>query len=146
MQKSKQVKNKFLTTEDPAREKYGAAKDTHPQEYARILKTLREAGVEIDQSRPMLAYSPAKNRPGRFILDPDASISAVRHEYKHFLDDRKAGYPGLKFYRQDNERFWRMEFWAYAEELKFAHGQKDYDMMRKIVKLMRERKSEIFGK
>ena len=138
--------NKFLTTDDPAREKYGAAKDSHPEEYARILQILRENGVEIDQSRPMMAYSPAKNRPGRFIIDSEASIAALRYEFKHFLDDKAAGYPGLKFYREDDQKFWEMEFWAFAEELKFAREQKDYDLTRKIVKLMRERKSEIFGK
>lgn len=143
--KSKPMRDNFLTTDDPAREKYGAAKDSHPKETERIFNALRKEGVDIDQSRPMMAYSPAANRPGRFIIDPNASISALRHEYKHFLDDKKEGYPGLKFYREDDERFWRMEFWAYAEELKFAHAQKDYDLGRKIVKLMRERKAEIFG-
>ena len=138
--------NKFLTTNDPAREKYGAAKDSHPEEYLRVLNILRENGVDIDQSRPMMAYSPAKNRAGRFILDPQASIAALRHEFKHFLDDKAFGYPGLKFYREDDEKFWTMEFWAFVEELKFARRQKDYDLAGKIVKLMRERKSEIFGR
>ncbi len=101
MQQSKamqtRVKNfQLLTIEDPAREKYGAAKDSHPKEFQQVLRSLEIEGVDIDLSRPMMAYSPAKGRSGRFILDENASISALRHEYKHFLDDKAAGYPGLK--------------------------------------------------
>jgi hypothetical protein len=136
----------WLTTEDPARKKHGAARISHPQEYEEKLKILKEAGVELNLSRPMLAYSPAKGKPGRFILDKDASISALRHEFKHFLDDQAAGYAGLGVYLENDELYWQMEFRAYFEEIKFAREQKDYDLGRKIVKLMRERRTEIFSR
>ena len=41
----------FFTTDDPAREKYGAAKNSHPKEYAEKLQILREAGVIIEIGR-----------------------------------------------------------------------------------------------
>lgn len=52
---------------------------------------------------------------------------------------------GLMAYLADDEMFWRMEFRAYFEENRFAREQKDYDLGRKIVKLMRERRNKIFG-
>ena len=135
----------FHSEYDPAREKYGAAKDSHPKEFYEKMKILTEAGVEIDQTRPLMAYSPAKNRAGRFIIDREASISALRHEFRHFLDDRNAGYLGLKAYREDDEVFWKHEFRAYFEEINFAREQKDYELGRRIVKIMREVRNEIFG-
>ncbi len=136
----------FFTEDDPAREKYGAAKISHPKEYAEKLHILKEAGVTIDQTRPFMAYSPAKNAPGVFILDPKASISALRHEFRHFTDDLEAGYLGLKAYRQDDEIFWRFEFRAFLEEVKFARKQKDFELGRKIVKIMRRVRNEIFDR
>lgn len=136
----------FFTADDPTREKYGAARISHPKEYAEKLRILTAAGVTIDQTRPFMAYSPAKNAPGVFILDPKASVSALRHEFRHFTDDREAGYSGLKAYRQDDEIFWRFEFRAFMEEVKFAREQNDFELGRKIVKIMRRTRNEIFGR
>ena len=136
----------FFTEDDPAREKYGEAKISHPKEYAEKLRILKEAGVTIDQTRPLMAYSPAKNAAGVFILDPKASISALRHEFQHFLEDREAGYLGLKAYRQDDEIFWGFEFRAFWEEVKFAREQKDFELGRKIVRIMRRVRNEVFGR
>ena len=136
----------FFTNDDPAREKYGAAKQSHPQEYAEKLQILLKAGVTIDKSRPFMAYSLAKNVPGLFILDENASVSAFRHEFQHFLDDREAGYLGLKAYREDDEVFWQFEFRAYWQEVKFAREDKDFELGRKIVRIMRKVRNKIFGR
>lgn len=136
----------FRTFDDPARDKYGAARFSHPQEFDEKIKELEEAGVELDFSRPSMAYQPAKGKPGKFILDKEASVSALRHEFRHFLEDRAMDYPGLAYWREDDERFWRMEFLAYMEEIKFAREQKDYDLGRKIAKLMRAERNRIFGR
>lgn len=57
-----------------------------------------------------------------------------------------SGYLGLKTYRQDDEIFWRFEFRAFLEEIKFAREHKDFELGRKIVKIMRRVRNEIFGR
>jgi hypothetical protein len=76
----------------------GSARLSHPEEYAQIINELKAAGVEIDYRAGSLAYSPAKGGPGKMVLDPDASIGALRHEYQHFLDIQAAEFPGLGAY------------------------------------------------
>lgn len=40
---------------------------------------------------------------------------------------------------------WHEEFWAYMQEIHFARDRKDYELGRELVKLMRERRAEIYG-
>lgn len=80
---------------DPIRERYGPARESHPEEFENTLTDLRQAGVDIDLRPGSLGYSPREGEPGRFIFDPDASIGALRHERRHFEDVRDMGYPIL---------------------------------------------------
>jgi hypothetical protein len=72
-----------------------SARLSQPKEYAQIINELKAAGVEIDYPAASPTYSPAKGGPGKMVLDPDASIAALRHEHQHFLDIQAAEFPGL---------------------------------------------------
>jgi hypothetical protein len=130
---------------DPLRARYGPARESHPEEWNQTLKELKDAGVDIDHRPGSMAYSPARESPGRMILDPDASIGALRHETQHFRDIRAAGYPGMGPYLMDPLARWRLEFRAYMEEIKFARSQRDFESARELLRLMRQEKAQIFG-
>jgi hypothetical protein len=59
---------------DPLRV-FGPASETHPEEFQEVMTRLGEAGVEVDLRPGSMSYSPAAmgGRPGRLILDPEAS-------------------------------------------------------------------------
>jgi hypothetical protein len=73
----------------------GPARVNNPAEYDEIVSNLRANGVEIRYSTNEFAYGPTSlgGRPGNIVFDPDASISAIRHEHGHFLDDQALGFP-----------------------------------------------------
>lgn len=48
-------------------------------------------------------------------LDPEASIGAVRHEYRHMLDDFVLGHPGMRVIA-DSDLFWRLEYRGYMKK------------------------------
>ena len=125
--------------------KLGPAEISHPEEYQAIMTDLGSAGVDIRYQPGALAYSPDLGGPGRLILDPETSIGALRHEYRHFLDVRDAGYPGYSRYLRDPAEYWRLEFRGYMEELRTARSIRDYDIGRGIVQQMRARRAGIIG-
>lgn len=129
------------------RVKYGAGRISHPMEWKQRLQEMKRAGVEIEFQVGRLGYEPQPSgqyqKPGKLVIDPDASISALRHEYSHFVDDRNTGYQGIPYFFSDYDRMWGGEFRAYLEELKFVRERKDFELARELVKLMRERRREI---
>jgi WXG100 family type VII secretion target len=129
---------------DALRKVLGRGADSHPEEWTSTLARAREMGIEIVERPGTLAYGPAAGRPGQLILDPDASIGALRHEFRHALDDAALGYPGFRI-MADSEAFWRLEFRGYMEEIKLARQEKAWDAARSIVKEMRARRKEIMG-
>ena len=66
------------------------------------------------------------------------------HEFRHFKDDEKSGYIGLRVIA-NNDTFWKYEFNGYMEELKIARSIKAKDQAKQILKEMRKRKDEIYG-
>jgi len=133
----------FLSDADLLRARLGPAEVSHADEYASILRQLREAEVDIDFRPGSLAYSPTRGGPGRIILDPDASMGAVRHEFRHFLDIQEAGFPGMGPYLANPKEFWRLEFRGYMEEINLARQLRDFETGRKIVEQMRARRLEL---
>ncbi|MDW7996011.1 MAG: hypothetical protein RMI91_15295, partial [Gemmatales bacterium] len=103
----------FASDVDPLRERIGPAYRSHPDEYDNILRQLREAGVDIDFRPGNLAYSPDRGGVGRIILDPEASMRAVRHEFRHFLDNQQAGFPSFAYYYNNGREFARLEARGY---------------------------------
>ena len=82
---------KFNSGGDRLLESMGPGRLSHTEEFKAIIQDLKANGVEIDFSRPnQFAYGPSSKAgvPGNIVLDPNASISAIRHEYGHLLDDK----------------------------------------------------------
>ncbi len=139
--------NKQLHTYgDYLRDVLGPGRYSHPDEYASILDAAAQRGVDIVDRPGTLAYEPAlsSGNPGRLLLDPDASIGAMRHEFKHLLDDQASGYQGFRL-MADSDIFWKLEFRGYMEEINLARELREFDVGRKILKEMRARRQEIFG-
>ena len=84
-------------------------------------------------------------RPGKLIIDPEASIGALRHEYRHMLDDFELQHPGMRIIA-DGDKFWELEFRGYMEELNLARSIKDYEAGSFIISEMRQRRLEILGR
>ena len=132
---------------DAIRNRLGPASKSHPEELDSILNHAKELNVRVEFRPGTLAYEPSlsSGKPGRLILDPEASIGAVRHEYRHMLDDMEMGYPGFKLIA-DSEAFWKLEFRGYMEEIRIARQLRDYDAGRFILQEMRARRMEILGR
>lgn len=119
----------FQTADDPARGVFGPGHQSHPQEIARMRAVLEDAGVKVRDAPGTrgIAYGPSgrAGRPGTLTIDPNASYSAWRHEFKHFLDDQESGWQGIRALT-DKKLRWEWEVRAYAEELKIARRANEY--------------------
>jgi hypothetical protein len=80
------------------------------------------------------------------ILDPDASIGALRHEVRHFDDIAEGGYRGLGDYMQNLNEFWRIEYRGYFEEWDIARRLGDESAVARILEQMRARRKELLGR
>lgn len=136
----------FRPDTDLLRRRLGPARLSHPEVYNAIIEELERTGVEIDFRKGQCAYSPAKGQPGRIILDPDASLGALRHEFRHFLDVRDDGYPGLAYYYVHVDLFVRLEKRAYREEIVIARELGDRRLVRRILIQMVQRIDELCGR
>ncbi|QDA30171.1 hypothetical protein EJ573_18865 [Paenibacillus polymyxa] len=105
--------------DDPLKEVIGPGRESHPQEWNKIIDELHSEGVEVIYKGNTMAYSPSKGGPGQLIIDEDASIGALIHEYTHYLDDSKHGFPGMSYHFQTINRV-KMELNAYMREIKIA--------------------------
>ncbi len=130
---------------DALREKLGPAYLSHPEEYNAILNKAKEMGVSVEFREGTLAYDMKFGKPGKLIIDPEASIGALKHEYRHMLDDFSLEHPGMRIIA-DSDKFWELEFRGYLEELNLAREIKDYGAGKFIIGEMRQRKMEIWGK
>jgi len=135
----------FLSEADLLLPKLGPARLSHPEEYAAIMQDLSDAGVKVNFRDGQLAYSPQTGGPGGMILDPDASIGALRHEYQHFLDVRAEGYPGIGHYLENPTEFWRLEYQGYMQEVGIARQLREFGIGRDIVGQMRTRRLNLLG-
>jgi RHS repeat-associated protein len=136
----------FRAEADLLNARLGAAQLSHPEEYASIIRQLEAAGVQIERRAGTLAYSPQTGGPGRIILDPDASIGALRHEFQHFLDNQAANFPGLGAYYRDLPEFARVEVRGYMQEVLTARQTGNADLVPQIVEQMRARVREVLGR
>lgn len=113
--------NCFRKNADPFREVMGAGIDSHPKEWNALINEMKDNGVEIVYREGVMAYSPAKGVAGQIVVDPNASYSALLHEYTHYLDDAAAGFPGMEYHFQTINRV-KMELHAYMQEIKLAES------------------------
>jgi len=125
----------FLSEGDQLFGTLGPARLNHRAEYDAILSELRENGVEVTFREGALAYGPAPSagRVGNMVLDPDASISAIRHEFNHFLDDKALGYPGFAHYAQNPKLWIATERRSYLGEILLARQVGDKTARRKLI-------------
>jgi len=107
--------------DDPFRNALGSGIDTHPEEWNAIVEHMREQGVEITFRKGAMAYAPSTGKPGQLIIDPDASFGALLHEYTHFNDDARLGFPGMEYHYQTINRV-QMELNAYMREIRLAES------------------------
>ena len=63
---------------DALRESLGPGRLSHPEEWESTLASAKDMGVTVVPREGTMAYSPAAGTPGQLILDPDASIGALR--------------------------------------------------------------------
>jgi hypothetical protein len=111
-----------------------------------MMQQLDEAGVEVVPSEGRLSFQPgAPGAPGTMILDPDASIGALRHEFQHFLDYQAAGNPGLGPYLEDPESFISMEARGYDQEVQTAIQTGNADVVPGIYKQLYQRTVQLLG-
>jgi hypothetical protein len=135
----------FRAASDLLKERLGPASVSHPEAYASIMNDLSEAGVDVTPDANRLAYTPGNGSPGQLILDPDASIGALRHEYQHFLDDRAAGFPGMRYWFEDPTVAVGIEERGYAREIQTAIETGNGDLVPSIQQQLRVRISQLLG-
>jgi hypothetical protein len=87
------------------------------------MNDLQRNGVNIKYGEKAISFSPNSGggRVGNEILLPeDFSISALRHEYGHFLDHQALGYPRYIEYFKSPELIVATERSQYLGEIRFA--------------------------
>jgi len=135
----------FFTDADPARRVMGSARLSHADEIAEMRRLMDAEGVEIIERSGTMAYGPSSRagRPGQFIIDPDASYSAWKHEFRHFLDDQASGWDGMSALMDKNTR-WAWESAAYAEEISLMRRLGRQDVIDELIKLRTKEWQNIF--
>jgi hypothetical protein len=129
---------------DPLRA-LGSAAETHPAELEASIGQVEGAGGQFDLRPGSMGYSPSLSpgEPGRLILDPEASVGALRHEMAHFAFDQAAGYPGLGAYISNPRLMWESEAAAYKTEIDYAIGAGQSDAASQLLEFMHARWVEL---
>ena len=135
------------TYHDPIREKIGSAFQSHPKAMSKILKTLEHRGIEVEYRPGSMSYSPnsESGKPGKLIMDPDASYSAWLHELQHLADDEASGWQGMHILAADQMRALEFEERAYRLEIDFAKKNGYSKIAKRLERLLFERRQEILG-
>ena len=115
----------------------GPARINNRHEYDQIMSDLRRNGVEVSFRTREFAYGPASSsgKPGNMVIDPDASIATLRHEYGHYLDDAALGFPGSRYYLSTNPRTRvASERRQYLQEIRLARILRDDTARRELIR------------
>lgn len=138
---------KFTTPADPIRDILGAGKLSHPEEWNRMINEMREAGCEIIEREGVMAYGPLKKgEAGQLLIDPNASISALMHEYTHFLEAKSNGYPSAAEAYMDWQKRIDEEWKCYSKEIEFAEELGLNDVVEQLIKNFEEEKQDIINR
>lgn len=140
-------KGEFHCYGDYLRDVLGSAKDNNPEELQEIISRVESMGGEFHllSNNETMVTNIQKGKPAIIKVDENASIGAIRHEYRHFLDDMANGNPGLAYYLKDNDKFFEYEKRGYEEELAIARKYGYNEIEKKILKEIELRKKEIYG-
>lgn len=120
-------KRSFMSRGDPAKEYFGSAEESNPDELRELIAHLESEGVELRRKqREAIAYSPSPipGLPGQMMYTDGMSWSAWQHENDHYERDKELGFPGLSHYLGDVALWDEMEERAYGIEIDYAtrHG------------------------
>jgi hypothetical protein len=124
----------------------GPAHLNNADELAAITADLRRHGVAIDYRAGQYAYGPRAGEAGNLVMDANASISAWRHEYGHFLDDLANGQPGLRAYMENPYLRLATERRQYLGEIRTARQIGDDGARRQLILDYLSEKAATLGK
>tara|TARA_B100000745_G_scaffold219121_1_gene145862 strand:+ start:177 stop:839 length:663 start_codon:yes stop_codon:yes gene_type:complete len=127
---------RFNSQADPLFDSMGPAHISHPAEYKAILNDLEANNVSIKYGNGSIAFSPntAGGPLGNEILLPNEfSISALRHEYGHFLDHQALGSPRYIEYFKKPELILSTERRQYLGEIRTAREVGDRSARRTLI-------------
>ena len=129
---------------DPLHDLLGPGRLSHPQEWETTIHLLKQEGVDVVFRAGVMAYGPqpTAGKPGRLLIDPEASIGALRHEAQHFADDKALGFPGMRNLFIPKTR-WQMEYNAYMTEVKLARDLRAFPTGTQLVENARAEKQFI---
>jgi hypothetical protein len=115
--------------------KMGPARTNNTAEFEAIVNDLKAKGVDISYRQGQFAYGPAPSggRPGNIVFDPDSSLSAIKHEYGHFLDDAALGFPGQRYYYENPGARVATERRQYLGEIRTARELGDPTARRQLI-------------
>ena len=100
----------------------GSAKENDKEELEKIIFDVKSKGgdfIFVKESRKMVTNI-IRGQPATIEIYEGASIAAVKHEYRHFLDDLSNNNPGFAYYLRNPEVFFAYEKRGYQEELEIA--------------------------
>lgn len=123
----------------------GSARLNNAAELDSIIGNLDAQGVDISFRKGQFAYGPAPSggRPGNIIFDPDGSISAIRHEYGHFIDDQALGFPGQRYFYENPGTRVATERSQYLGEIQTARQLGDQGARRALKAQLLQKVTEI---
>jgi SPP1 gp7 family putative phage head morphogenesis protein len=141
----------FHTYHDPIREVMGSMFESHPEETEKVLKELKDMGIEVfflDGKK--MTYSPGNaefGRSGHISINRNASYSALMHERQHVIDDIHNGYPGMMHYIKHKDLRWEFEKRAYLVELEiYKRYNVGEEYIERLKKLMDNEYNDIYHK
>lgn len=143
---------KFTVPDDPMRDVTGPARISNPAEYNDILNQLKEMGVEVNISDgttgARAGYGPSTmGQPGQISVDPNVSLSALKHELQHAIDDMNSGWIGrqVKFSDPDLSIQWERNAYEIEIEAAKSAGRQDVaDYLEKLFQQEAERTRAFF--
>lgn len=125
----------------------GSAKENNKEELEEIISDIKAKGGDIDflKESPKMVTNVRRGQPAIIEISEDASIAAIKHEYRHFLDDLNNDCPGFAYYLRNPEIFFAYEERGYREELEIAEKYGYNDIKKKILEEIEQRRKEIFN-
>ena len=132
---------------DYLRDRMGSAKDNNPEQLLAIKNDVESKGGKLIllKDNTKMVCNIRKGEPGIIEVDENISLGGLMHEYRHFLDDIENGNPGLAYYLQDRDAFFKYEKRGYEEELTIARDIGDKEAEEKILGEIEKRRKEIYG-
>ena len=136
----------FRSNGDPMREIQGSGFGT--PEWNDLIQDLKDQGFEVVlREGRAITYGPAPTagKPGQIVINPDASISALRHEAQHAFDDAANGFPGWGHYLEYPDARWAMEQRAYELEIEAARSLGREDIAQQLIRNMNAERETIYN-